>query len=63
MLTTRKTLAASLLETMKLIDMKNKENQNFFFEVLNHFLKDIDEIRAKILPNLIDIIALFPKDT
>lgn len=35
---------------MKLIDMNNKENQNMFIEVINYFLKDIDEIKTKIMP-------------
>ena len=57
LITTRKTLAASLLEIVKLIDMKVDANQVLILEVINAFLSDIDEIKAKVLPNLGFIVA------
>lgn len=62
LLTIRKTLAASLFEVVKLVDMKKKDNQTFFLEVVNHFLSDIDEIKNKVMPRLCEIVSCFPKD-
>lgn len=44
---TRKTMAASLVEVMKLVNMKEEENQKMFIDILTHFLNDIDEIKVK----------------
>lgn len=51
LLNVRKSLAAGLYEIMKLVDLKNQENQKFFIEALVQLLSaDIPEIRAKVAP-------------
>lgn len=61
----RKSLAAGLIEVAKLIDLKEQsriEDQMFIVEVANHFLSDAEEVRLKLLPNLCELISLFPED-
>lgn len=62
LLNVRKTLAASLVEVLKLIDMDQGENQEFFIDVLRYYMSDIDEIKCKVIPNLCQVVSLFPKD-
>ena len=62
LLNVRKSLAASLFEVMKLVDMDSKEDQAFFMDVLRHFMSDIEEVKAKITPNLCKIVGLYPED-
>ena len=45
-LATRKTLASSLVEVMKLVDMRDFENQEFFIGAINNYLQDIEEIKV-----------------
>jgi hypothetical protein len=47
---------------MKLVDMESTENQNFFMEVLKQFMTDIEEVKAKITPNLCKIVGLYPEE-
>ena len=55
-------MAAGLYEVMKLVDMESVENQNFFMDVLKQFMSDIEEVKAKITPNLCKIVGLYPED-
>jgi hypothetical protein len=41
----RKSLASSIVEVMKLVDMNKEENHNFFTEVFTTFLNDIDDVK------------------
>jgi hypothetical protein len=50
LISVRKSLAASLTDVIKLVDMRNVENQRFFVEILQAFSADIDEIKAKLNP-------------
>ena len=42
--------------------MESTENQNFFMEVLKQFMTDIEEVKAKITPNLCKIVGLYPEE-
>jgi len=54
-------LAASLHEIIKLVDMSSKENQSFFTAVLKHFTTDdIEQVKAKVSEHLSSIIKTFP---
>lgn len=46
----RKTLASSLVEVMKQVDMGNPDNQEFFMKVIQQFTQDIEEIKVKVAP-------------
>ena len=58
----RKSLASSVVDVMKLIDMNSEDNQNFFTNVFTTYLNDIDDVKQKIMPKLCQIISLFPKE-
>lgn len=62
----RKSLAASLIEICKLIDLKSDLDENddrtFMVEVANNLLGDADEIKLNLLPNLCEFVSLFPED-
>jgi hypothetical protein len=62
----RKSLAASLIEISKLIDLKEDLDENddrtFMVEVANNLLSDADEIKLNLLPNLCEFVSLFPED-
>ena len=66
LLNVRKSLAASLIEVAKLIDLKSdvagSENHLFMVEVANHLLSDVDEVRFKLLPHLCEFVSLFPEE-
>ena len=66
LLNVRKSLAASLIEVAKLIDLKDdapgSEDHLFMVEVANHLLSDVDEVRIKLLPHLCEFVSLFPED-
>ena len=55
-------MAAGLFEIMKLVDMESVENQTFFMDILKQFMSDIEEVKAKITPNLCKIVGLYPED-
>lgn len=42
--------------------MEKQEDRQFFVVVLNHFLKDTEEISAKVLPTICKLISKFPED-
>jgi hypothetical protein len=60
LLSVRKTLAASMSQVVKLVNMKDPDNQIFFLEVINHFLEDIDDIKQRILPQICEFVSLYP---
>eukprot|EP00347_Sterkiella_histriomuscorum_P014101 403362163 len=62
LLNVKKSLASSLVEIVKLVDIESQENQQFFLEVLNHFLGDIEEIKSKLTPELCKFIAVYPSE-
>lgn len=66
LLNVRKSLAASLIEVAKLIDLKEEapdsEDHLFMVEVANHLLSDVDEVRVKLLPHLCEFVSLFPSE-
>ena len=66
LLNVRKSLAASLIEVAKLIDLNedppDSEDHLFMVEVANHLLSDVDEVRIKLLPHLCEFVSLFPSD-
>ena len=66
LLNVRKSLAASLIEVAKLInlndDPQDSEDHLFMVEVANHLLSDVDEVRIKLLPHLCEFVSLFPSD-
>ena len=66
LLNVRKSLAASLIEVAKLIDLKEdaagSEDHLFMVEVANHLLSDVDEVRFKLLPHLCEFVSLFPTE-
>lgn len=63
LITVRKSLAASLVEIVKLIDLGTSvENQRFIVEALQTFNQDIDEVKSKLTPKLCEIICLFPEE-
>ena len=66
LLNVRKSLAASLIEVAKLIDLKDDPPDSadhlFMVEVANHLLSDVDEVRLKLLPHLCEFVSLFPTD-
>lgn len=53
LLNVRKSLAASLVEIGKLIDLKEDLDENddrtFMVEVANHLLSDVDEVKSNLL--------------
>ena len=66
LLNVRKSLAASLIEVAKLINLNedppDSEDHLFMVEVANHLLSDVDEVRIKFLPHLCEFVSLFPSD-
>lgn len=42
--------------------MQNQEERKFFVTVLNHFLKDSEEISSKVLPTICKLISKFPEE-
>lgn len=58
----RKSLASSLVEIVKLVDMELVENQQFFLEVLNFYLNDLEDIKQKVTPHLCKFIASYPEE-
>lgn len=60
----RTTIAASFKEIIEILEidkMDKQEERQFFVTVLNHFLKDSEEISAKVLPTICKLISKFPE--
>lgn len=66
LLSVRKSIAAGLIEVAKLIDLVDEkyasENQTFLIEVINHFMTDIEEVKAKVVGNICQLVSLFPEE-
>lgn len=61
----RTTIAASFKDVIEILEidkMEKKEERQFFVTVLNHFLKDSEEISAKVLPTICKLISKFPEE-
>ena len=63
----RVSLAASLIEIAKLINLKEdsedaNEDRTLMVEVANHLLSDEDAVRLKLIPNLCEFITHFPEE-
>ena len=61
----RTTIASSFKEIIEILEidkMENQEDRQFFVTVLNHFLKDSEEISSKVLPTICKLISKFPED-
>lgn len=61
----RSSLAASLHEIAKLVDLRAdsaEEDRVFFIKVMNQLLADNEEVKMKLMPNLCDLLLLFPED-
>lgn len=62
----RKSLAASLVEICRLIDLKadldENDDRTFMVEVANQLLSDVDEIKMNLLPNIVSFVHLFPQE-
>ena len=43
-------------------DLDENDDRTFMLEVANHLLADTDEVRMKLIPNLVDFINLFPAE-
>jgi hypothetical protein len=57
-LTIKRSLAASLIEVSKL-----HLDEDFMLEVVKYFLIcDLEEVKQKIVPNLVEFVKLYPKD-
>ena len=64
LLSVRKSLAASLVEIARLLDLKDEEaeeERSFLVDVANNLLSDVDEVKLNLLPNVCDFISLFPE--
>ena len=64
LLSVRKSLAASLVEIARLLDLKDEEaeeERSFLVDVANNLLSDVDEVKLNLLPNICDFISLFPE--
>ena len=61
----RTTIAASFKDIIDLLEiekMEKEEERQYFVTVLNHFLKDSEEISAKVLPHICKLISKFPDE-
>ena len=65
LLNLRTTISASFKEVIEILEidkMEDVEERRFFVDVLNHFLKDTEEIQAKVLPTLCTLVSKFPEE-
>ena len=53
-------MSASFKIIIDLRKMETSEERSFFIEVLNHYLKDSEEISSKVLPTICKLVAKFP---
>ena len=61
----RTSVSASFKEIIELLDinkMEKAEDRQFFVTVLNHFLKDSDDISSKVLPTICSLVSKFPDE-
>lgn len=57
-------MSSSFKEVIELVelDKMEKEDRQFFIDVLNHYLKDSEEISSRVLPTICKLVAKFPDD-
>lgn len=63
LINTRTTMSAGFKEVIELLDidkMEKAEDRQFFVTVLNHYLKDSEEISSKVLPHICKLVSKFP---
>ena len=59
----RTTMSAGFKEIIDLVQIEKmeKDDRQFFIDVLNHYLKDSEEISSKVLPTICKLVAKFPE--
>ena len=60
----RTAMSSGFKEIIELLDIDKMEQdyeRQFFVDVLNHYLKDTDEISSKVLPYICKLISKFPE--
>ena len=65
LINTRTTMSAGFKEVIELLEiekMDKPEDRQFFVTVLNHYLKDTDDISSKALPTICKLVSKFPDD-
>ena len=64
LLNIRTTVSSSFKELITILEIEKMqpEQRSFFVDVLNHFLKDTEEIQAKVLPTLCMLVSKFPEE-
>lgn len=61
----RTSISASFKEIIEILEinkMEKVEDRQFFVTVLNHFLKDSDDISSKVLPTICSLVSKFPDE-
>ena len=60
----RTTMSSSFKEIIELVQIEKmeKEDRQFFINVLNHYLKDTEEISSKVLPTICKLVSKFPDE-
>lgn len=56
-------MSAGFKEVIDLLDietMQDNEERQYFVTVLNHFLKDTEDISSKVLPQICKLVSKFP---
>jgi len=57
-------MSAGFREIIDLLDidkMEQEKDRKFFVDVLNHYLKDSEEISSKVLPTICKLVSKFPE--
>ena len=57
-------MSAGFKEIIDLLDidkMEQEKDRQFFVDVLNHYLKDSEEISSKVLPTICKLVSKFPE--
>ena len=65
LINTRTTMSAGFKEVIELLEiekMDKPEDRQFFVTVLNHYLKDTDDISSKVLPTICKLVSKFPDE-
>ena len=66
LLNVRTTMAAGFKEVINLVEiekMENPEDQQYFITIINHYLKDTEEIVSqKVLPTMCTLVSKFPEE-
>ena len=66
LLNVRTTMAAGFKEVINLVEiekMENPEDQQYFIAIINHYLKDSEEVVSqKVLPTMCTLVSKFPEE-